>query len=342
MSDTSLRIRRTTSWAGLSTRGFSDGEDQAGAYNSSSVAVDTRHYPPGFDSVAHLVHVQARAESGASAPTFASLDTAVAQRNRASRIISGVLHVGIAALVLWLGVKTRAIPVPEKMTINHIDFTLYAPAPPKILPVAKVSGGGGGGGDHEIIEPVKGRAPEVAKVQMNAPQLARLEKPELPITPTEQVKLPDNPNAPTLGVANSPQVALASQGSGSGSGFGHGLGGGLGSGHGIGAGPGSGGGYGGGLMSVGGGVSAPQVIRSVRPEFTDQARAANFQGKVMLQLIVDAQGNPQNIRIVHPLGMGLDQMAVEALRQYKFQPAMYQGHPVAVQIVIDVDFHLMH
>ena len=93
-------------------------------------------------------------------------------------------------------------------------------------------------------------------------------------------------------------------------------------------------------MNVGGGVSAPQVLQSVRPEFTDQARAANFQGKVTLQLIVDAQGNPQNIRVTHRLGMGLDEMAVEALRQYKFKPAMYQGHPVAVQILIDVDFRL--
>jgi TonB family protein len=78
----------------------------------------------------------------------------------------------------------------------------------------------------------------------------------------------------------------------------------------------------------------------MKPEFTEQARAANFQGSVTLQLIVDAQGDPQNIRVIHPLGMGLDEMAVQALRQYKFKPAMYQGHPVAVQIIMDVDFHL--
>jgi hypothetical protein len=38
--------------------------------------------------------------------------------------------------------------------------------------------------------------------------------------------------------------------------------------------------------------------------------------------------------------MGLDEKAIEAVRQYKFKPAMYQGHAVAVQILIDVDFHL--
>jgi TonB family protein len=155
-----------------------------------------------------------------------------------------------------------------------------------------------------------------------------------------QVQMPDT-NAPAhLGAPDSPQIVLASQGAGSGSGFGHGLGGGIGIGHGSGAGPGSGGGYGGGLMSVGGGVSAPQVIHSVDPEFTSEARQANYEGMVAIQLIVDSQGNPQDIRVTRHLGMGLDQKAIEAVRQYHFRPAMYQGHPVSVQMVIEVDFHL--
>jgi TonB family protein len=206
--------------------------------------------------------------------------------------------------------------------------------------VAAKTGGGGAGGAHQIVEPTKGRTPEVAKVQLNAPQLARLEHPKLAVEPTTPIKIPDDPKMMNLGVPDSPQIKLASQGSGSGSGFGHGLGGGLGAGHGIGAGPGSGGGYGGGVMSVGGGVSAPAVIRSVQPEFSDQARQANFQGTVALQLIVDANGNPQNVRVTRHLGMGLDEKAIEAVQQYKFKPAMYQGHPVAVQIVVDVEFHL--
>ena len=103
---------------------------------------------------------------------------------------------------------------------------------------------------------------------------------------------------------------------------------------------GGGGGYGGGLMSVGGGVAAPEVIHSVEPEFTEDARRANFQGSVSIKLIVDSQGTPQDVRLVRHLGMGLDEKAIEAVKQYRFKPAMYQGHPVSVQIVIDVDFHL--
>jgi len=151
--------------------------------------------------------------------------------------------------------------------------------------------------------------------------------------------MPDN-NMPSLGVSQSPQIALAAQGRGSGSGFGSGSGGGIGSGHGSGGGPGVGGGYGGGLMSVGGGVSAPLVLHSVEPEFTDDARRANFQGSVSIKLIVDSQGNPQDVRLLSHLGMGLDERAVEAVKHYKFSPAMYEGHPVSVQILLDVAFRL--
>jgi TonB family protein len=177
-------------------------------------------------------------------------------------------------------------------------------------------------------------------MQITQPQILRINRPKLSVEPVEAVKMPDNNALPNLGMTQSPQIALASQGKGSGSGFGQGLGGGIGAGRGIGAGPGSGGGYGGGLMSVGGGVSAPQVLHSVEPEFTDDARRANYQGNVSVQLIVDSEGNPQNVRLVNHLGMGLDEKAIEAVKQYRFRPAMYQGHPVAVQIVIDLDFHL--
>jgi TonB family protein len=93
-------------------------------------------------------------------------------------------------------------------------------------------------------------------------------------------------------------------------------------------------------MSVGGGVSAPQVLHSAEPEFTEDARRANFQGNVSIKLIVDSQGMPQDIGLLSHLGMGLDEKAIEAVRQYRFKPAMFQGHPVSVQIVIDVAFHL--
>ena len=317
---------------------------RANSYNSSSLAVNIQRRPD-EDHTIHLVpdHVAPRIERHPvrTAPTFGTLDTALAERSPRSRITSVILHVVIAGAILWLSSRVPRVIAPAQ-ALTHVDFKLFAPAPPppKVLPVAPKAGGGGGGGAHQIVEPTKGRAPEVAKVTLNAPQLTRLEHPKLPVEPTEPIKLPDSTKLANLGQPDSMQVKLASQGNGGGSGFGHGLGGGLGAGHGLGAGPGSGGGYGGGVMGVGGGVSAPVVLHSVEPEFTEQARQATFQGTVALQLIVDADGNPQNVHVTRRLGMGLDEKAIEAVKQYKFRPAMFQGHPVAVQMVVEVDFHL--
>jgi protein TonB len=276
----------------------------------------------------------------AGTPTFGSLDALTYQKDPTSKWVSAVVHAVLIAGVLFLGFKAKQAFVAP--VVNPVNVTLYAPPPPpQMLPTAPKTGGGGGGGAHQIIEPTKGNPPKiVAKMPVNAPQILRIDHPKLAVEPAEMVKMPDNPNLPNLGLNTSTQVALASQGKGSGGGFGAGLGGGIGMGHGIGSGPGSGGGFGGGLMSVGGGVSAPTLFSRVDPEFTEEARQANFQGNVAIQLVVDQQGNPQNIRVVRHLGMGLDEKAIAAVRQYKFHPAMYQGHPVAVQIVIDVDFHL--
>lgn len=306
------------------------------SYNHSSLAVDFEAaYPqaeqdaPGF-SARH----DARLAAASAAPSFQGLDAATRQRSRKSNIVSFLIHAAIISGVLWLTLGSHSpIRHAEVTVVEPVPITLYAPPPPpKIMPVAKVTGGGGGGA-HQIVEPTKSTpARVIPQMQLNAPRLLRFSQPKLAAEPSEVVKIAENSSVPNLGMSNSPQIALASQGKGGGSGFGAGLGGGIG----AGGGPGSGGG----LMNVGGGVSAPQIIHSIQPEFTQEAREANLQGNVAIQLIVDAQGNPQNIRITRHLGMGLDEKAIEAARQYKFRPAIYQGHPVAVQIVIDVDFHL--
>lgn len=327
----------------------SGNRQNADAYNRSSLAVEEREqtYPvqqplPVKQPLPQLV-TKANVAHGpvTGVPTFMALDAATYARDRKSRVISFTIHAVIIGGVLWITLRTNAPVMIEKAIVTPLK--LYAPLPPpKQLPVAPKEGGGGGGGAHQIIEPTKGRPPVVvAKAPIiNAPQILRLDHPKLGVEPTTQVKIPDNSNLPNFGMSDSPQIKLASQGNGSGSGFGQGMGGGLGMGKGVGAGPGSGGGYGGGLMSVGGGVSAPQVIHSVEPQFTDQARAADYQGTVSIQLIIDSQGEPQDIHVIHHLGMGLDEKAVEAVRQYRFKPAIYQGHPVAVQMIVNVDFHL--
>ncbi len=273
-----------------------------------------------------------------SRPIFA-VDPLVFKSDQKARAISFAIHiVGITlVLALALRVHTSVLQQPA-IVVTPMDLKLYIP--PITMPVAKSMSGGGGGGAHAVVEASKGYLPPVAKVQIMLPQIIRNDHSKLEAEPTATVKIPDNNNLPNLGMTQSPQIALASQGRGSGSGFGQGLGGGIGAGSGSGVGSGSGGGYGGGLMSVGGGVSAPRVIHSVEPEFTEEARRANYQGNVSIRLIVDSQGNPQDVRLASHLGMGLEEKAIEAVRHYKFSPATFQGHAVSVQIVIDVDFHL--
>jgi len=103
---------------------------------------------------------------------------------------------------------------------------------------------------------------------------------------------------------------------------------------------GSGGGIGGGAFKVGGGISAPRPVTTPNPEYTEQARLAKTQGTCILWLIVDDQGQPRDIRVVRGLGFGLDTKAIEAVRQWRFQPAMKDGRPVNVQISVEVGFRL--
>lgn len=268
-------------------------------------------------------------------------DPMAVKRGPLSSALAVLLHVVILGVILLLGLaewRTRAIQKKQNETAVDIK-----PFIPMTMKMQQAMGGGGGGGTHSPIEASKGHLPDISKQQITPPQILQIDHPKLPVPATivmpQQVKLPDA-NMPNVGMPTSPQVALASQGGGSGSGFGSGSGGGIGSGDGGGVGPGSGGGYGGGVMQPGGGVSAPVLIYSVDPEFSDEARRAKYQGICVVSLIVDKQGNPQNIRVVRALGMGLDQKAEEAVRQYKFKPAYYKGHPVPVLIDVEVNFRI--
>jgi TonB family protein len=268
-------------------------------------------------------------------------DPLAVKRGSASSVVSFILHAVIITAAIWLALLApKQIVASHQVKVVPIEFRPFIPL---TTPTPKPMGGGGGGGVHQVIEPIKGHLPTIAKTQIAPPQLLVVDHPKLAVQPTvvmpKSVNIPDA-KMPNIGVPQSQQIAVASQGIGSGSSFGSGSGGGIGAGSGMGIGMGNGGGYGGGVMSVGGGVSAPQVIHSVEPEFTDEARRAKYEGIVSIQLIVDKSGNPQDIQVVRHLGMGLDQKAVEAVRQYKFSPAVYQGHPVAVQMVINVNFHL--
>jgi periplasmic protein TonB len=258
---------------------------------------------------------------------------------------SAVAHIVILGLIL--GTATFSHQVVQQVQ-QHETVTLIAPSPDSYaMPVAKkVVAGGGGGGDRDKLEAPKGKLPKLAMQQITPPAIVmRNQHPKLAAEPTvvvpPQVRLASN-NIPTFGNPSSAIMPSAppSNGTGSGGGIGSGSGGGVGVGHGPGVGTGSGGGIGGGVFKVGGGISAPKPLSTPDPEYTEEARNAKTQGTCILWMIVDEQGHPRDIRIVRGLGFGLDAKAIDAVKQWRFEPAQKDGHPVNVQISVEVGFKL--
>ncbi|HEY4381226.1 MAG TPA: energy transducer TonB [Acidobacteriaceae bacterium] len=95
------------------------------------------------------------------------------------------------------------------------------------------------------------------------------------------------------------------------------------------------------LRKIGGGVLPPTVLHAANPQFSEQARKEKFGGVVLVTLIVDANGQPQNVHVLRGVGMGLDEKAVEAVKQYSFRPATEGGKPVPVQLNVEVNFQVL-
>jgi protein TonB len=258
---------------------------------------------------------------------------------RSNFALSLVAHAAAMALLvsssIWLAQHREKIPL--------VSATLMTDSSPYILPPSRdLSGGGGGGGDRDLLQASKGAPPRFAREQIAPPAVVvRNEEPKLPAEPTV-VGPPNVSLAQTsqMGDPLSSVLGPPSNGTGSGGGIGNGVGGGVGGGSGPGVGPGQGGGIGGGIYRVGGGVSAPRPIYDPEPEYSEDARKAKFQGNVILQIVVGTDGRPRDLRVARSLGMGLDEKAIEAVRQWRFEPATKSGVPVAVVVNVEVTFRL--
>jgi periplasmic protein TonB len=259
--------------------------------------------------------------------------------------VSLVVHVLMIALLIGVSILTsRAVKLnapPQNITsLTDTDV----PDLPMTSKKGASSGGGGGGGDRDKLDATKGKLPKLSMQQLAPPAVViRNDNPKLPVEPTvvvpPDIKLASN--MPNLGDPMSKfPMGPPSNGTGSGGGIGSGSGGGVGSGSGPGVGPGHGGGIGGGAFRVGNGVSAPRALDTPDPEYSEEARKAKYQGVVVLWLVVGPDGKPRDIKVSRPLGMGLDQKAIEAVQRWRFEPAMKDGRPVAVQINVEVNFRL--
>ena len=250
-------------------------------------------------------------------------DRMAVKRNPWAFGIAAFVNCFVLGLMIYVGVKTIINAVKPKENVISVDV------PPPFVAPKKAVQAGGGGGSPDKMDASKGKVPPRVQPVLMTP---KLQAPTPTINVQNDIIIPTDQNLPNFGMSNSPNVRLGSLGNGSGMGVGNGSG--------NGYGDGSGGNIGGGLYRIGGGVSAPVALNSVEAEFSDEARRAKYQGVCLISLIVDAHGDPVNPRVVRTLGMGLDEKALEAVRKYKFKPAMKDGKPVPVMITVEVNFRL--
>jgi len=286
------------------------------------------------------------------APTRPPLD--ITAKPVLVRDIWGQYHRQKRSWVMSFAIQSAAVLLLFTVLSNHAvqqkvrqSVSLVLPLDP-VTPIAQVKKdtmqGGGGGGDRSPLPASKGRLPKAAVRQFVPPQaVVNNLNPRLTMEPS--ILAPPGVTLPQVNMSNygDPLGKLGppSNGTGSGGGIGSGKGGGVGSGTGGGVGPGEGGGIGGGPFRVGGGVTAPLVLHKVEPEYSEEARKAKYQGTVLLYVEIDSSGRATNIKVQRSLGLGLDEKAIEAVKQWKFKPGYKDGKPVTVAAIIEVNFRLL-
>lgn len=95
-----------------------------------------------------------------------------------------------------------------------------------------------------------------------------------------------------------------------------------------------------GPIRAGGDVTRPELVSRFTPEYTLAARRARIQGVVIVEVTIDTEGNVNVVKVLKPLPMGLDRMAVDAVKEWKFRPATLRGKPVEVFYNLTVNFRL--
>jgi TonB family protein len=294
------------------------------------------------------------AASGSAAPPLFAGRTWQTERSGVPALVSAGTHAAIVAAVViavGIGMGTSAMPLDQSTARLQPIRMVYLAIPGP--------GGGGGGGGARMRAPApkamqKGPArvsspvPKPAPAPAPAPVEATVKPPELPkvlaseslppiLAPVVSVPADDRSR---VGVMETATAEADSRGPGTGGGAGSGSGTGLGEGDGPGIGPGSGGGTGGGTYRPGSGVEPPTILHEVKPTYTEAARARGVTGEVVLEIVVLRNGSVGQIRVVQGLGSGLDERAIEAVRQWRFAPARRLGQPVDVQVEVAVEFRL--
>jgi len=334
--------------------------DAAALLASGRVVVRDGRFVDASEAVRAVLMLQGRQiGAGTPAPLFGPLRHS--ERRRALPLTaSSLVHVAVFTIAIFttLGVTTREREV-EPSKPARLVF-LVAPGP---------GGGGGGGGLRQPAPARKARLEGKSAMKSPIPVERAVRRPDpepprpKPVPPPEiqPAPKPVEPPPPIAKPEPTPPVvapvvsgaadardskgdlnerASESQGPGNGGGAGTGSGTGMGSGTGAGIGDGSGAGTGGGPYRPGSGIEAPEIVREVKPEYTEEARRRSLTGDVVLEIVVRSDGRVGNVKVVRGLGSGLDQRAVDAVRQWTFKPARRHGTPVDVLVEVAVEFRL--
>lgn len=293
----------------------------------------------------------AGARSAAPRPLFADIDARPQRAAPVPLAISSTLHLAAAAGIMLLAtlVSPRAATLGADEKVDN---------PMRLVFLATPGPGGGGGGGGLLQKRPPPRALSQGHRTLNSP-LPRREPPK-PIAPTPA---PPEPRpapiaAESLPVVVAPIVAAPadprnrpgvlarsdapddSRGPGRGGGVGTGNGTGLGEGDGSGVGPGSGGGTGGGPYRPGSGIEPPRILHEVKADYTEDARRRGVEGDVVLEIVVRRDGTVGDVHVLQGLEGGLNQRAVDAVRQWRFTPAHRLNNAVDVVVEVAVEFRL--
>jgi TonB family protein len=293
----------------------------------------------------------ARTLKQSAGPIF-SMTTSHGQATAVPLALSSTLHLGLLALAMlvttWAGTPTAAALITASGAEPMRLVFLTTPGP---------GGGGGGGGlvqktpppkalregRHTSSSPVPARVTpkkiEPVVITPVAPKPAPLAAEPLPALVAPIVPAPADARD-RIGVLTETPVDTDSHGSGRGGGAGSGTGTGVGSGDGSGIGPGSGGGVGGGPYRPGSGIEPPRVLREVKADYTEDARRRGITGDVVLEIVVRRDGSVGDVKILEGLAGGLNDRAVQAVRQWQFAPARRLGTAVDVIVEVAVEFKL--
>jgi TonB family protein len=284
---------------------------------------------------------------GGDRPLFTPFYAApVPAAKRLPLVAAGAFHACLLAAAVTLaavgGTATMRSDAPSQRPTDDVRLVFLAEAGP--------GGGGGGGGLRELARPAKARTRGTQEIgnsvarRLPVPAEAVATPPPLTSEPFPVVVAPIAPAAADdrtrIGLDDGPEQAVDVHGPGRDGGVGTGSGDGIGAGQGAGLGEGVGGGTGGGVYRAGSGVEPPRVIREMKADYPDEARRRGIEGEVVIELIVRRDGSVGSPRVVRRLSAALDERALSAVRQWRFEPGKYRGSPVDVAVEVVVEFRL--